>query len=92
MAWSGATGEFYIVNVQTAGFQPVAPGELGILRHRAHGTALHLARAIRPGRPPGSMTLCGRIAVRARELTIFSPDEVTCRECRRRWEIATGRR
>ena len=35
-------------------------------------------------------TLCGLWA--GRHVNIFSPAEVTCRECRRRWEIATGQR
>lgn len=30
-------------------------------------------------------TLCGRLATR--HIDIFSPNEATCRECKRRWEL-----
>lgn len=40
--------------------------------------------------PQPKETLCGRAAIRP--VPVFSPEEATCRECRRRWEIATGKR
>jgi hypothetical protein len=33
-------------------------------------------------------TLCGRPALR--HVEVFTPDEVSCRECKRRWQLATG--
>jgi hypothetical protein len=37
-----------------------------------------------------SYALCGRRA--SRQIDVFEPSEATCRECKRRWELATGQR
>jgi len=53
---------------------------------RSESQTLHIA-------PTGlfanrKQTLCGRPVNRV--LSIFAPGEATCKECKRRWELATG--
>jgi hypothetical protein len=51
------------------------------------GRAIHVAQ---PGTFKLGYTLCGTKV--SRLIGIFSPGEATCRECKRRWELSTGRR
>ncbi len=51
-------------------------------RRRTESTVIHVTA--------GRTTLCGRDV--SRQMDIFEPGEAGCRECKRRWELATGRR
>ncbi len=50
-------------------------------RRRTESTVIHVTA--------GRTTLCGRDV--SRRIDIFEPREASCRECKRRWQIATGR-
>jgi hypothetical protein len=49
-------------------------------RRRTESTVIHVTA--------GRTTLCGRDV--SRRIDIFEPREASCRECKRRWQIATG--
>ena len=51
-------------------------------RRRTESTVVHVT--------VGRTTLCGRDV--SRSIDIFEPREAGCRECKRRWELATGHR
>jgi len=36
-----------------------------------------------------TVTLCGLLA--GRRVDVFTPDEASCRECRKRWQLAAAR-
>lgn len=48
---------------------------------RTESTVIHVTDGV-------NSTLCGRSV--SRNMDIFEPREATCRECKRRWELATG--
>ena len=52
-----------------------------------HGRRREGTHIVKPGF--GFKTLCGRVAIGGLD-GIFAPGEVSCRECRRRWQLATG--
>ena len=51
-------------------------------RRRTESAVIHVTA--------GRTTLCGRDV--SRRIDIFEPREAGCRECKPRWELATGRR
>lgn len=82
---------YYVVNVRA--------GRSGV------STGTHIMKSNSPSTPnpasPGAIvaqllwfggnarsTLCDRQA--ARYVDVFSPGEVSCRECKRRWQLATA--
>lgn len=83
---------YYVVNIRAG-------------RGRTPGTGTHIMKSGNP-RIPGigtfvlsnvlafgggteKTTLCGRIA--ARHVDVFTPAEASCRECRKRWQLASDR-
>jgi hypothetical protein len=56
---------------------------LHIMQGRAHGMLLNMAVGM------DQYTLCGRLV--SRNIDIFQPSEATCRDCKRRWQLAQSR-
>jgi hypothetical protein len=54
-----------------------------VMRGAVHGALLNIALG------QDQYTLCGRLATR--HIDIFKPSEATCRECKRRWQLAQPR-
>lgn len=81
---------YYVVNVEGRRFGSVTTGT-------------HIMRSDSPAIPGavwsaiagftgvgsnGKQTLCGKWA--ARYVDVFEPREASCRECKKRWQVATG--
>lgn len=59
-------------------------------RGNRRSQTLHLMKSWSSSTPSGLIagaksTLCGKVATRS--VNVFQPSEVTCRECKRRWQI-----